>query len=99
MESIFAYMDDLVPATRQKSFGGHAKILSEANGSRRWLLSYKTIVGECAGKQVHRYTSYRSRTTSKHIKSFLMRCGFGFMTVKQFYDLPLEETPKIFITT
>ncbi len=82
---------ELAPNNGRKSFYGKAKVI--IIGNRHYLLSYDTVMGciDYDTGKVHRYSGYYSYTTACHVKSF-------FPDPKAFWDLPLENQPKITVT-
>ena len=67
-------MYELIPTSGQKSFGGKAKVIIEADGTET-LYSYDTPIIKrlVNGELVKLYDGW-SQTTGKHIKAF---CGLN----------------------
>lgn len=76
-----------LPATRQKSYYGKAKIICTEKA--RYLLSYETIVcGLTYGGSFMRLWDGWSATTAKHINDFLKFTRFGLgLTKKEWFAL------------
>ena len=80
---------ELTPINR-KSFYGKAKVFRE--GSHLTLFSYETKVATFrtdldGSLWIIKHKPFLTRTTLRHINSFLIYCGFETMTKKQILDL------------
>ena len=84
---------ELIPVDSRKSFNGHAKIIENAKGKH--LLSYSTLMcGIDSRCVVHRYSSFQSATTNRHIKAFLETVGAD-IGPSEFKKLPVEAAPDL----
>lgn len=80
-----------LPATRQKSFYGKAKIVEDTNGEI-FLRSYDTLVAYInkAGEFVRLWSGY-SLTTMNHINDFCRFHGLPGFSKKEWEALPVEQ--------
>lgn len=89
-QDIKTTVTELIPRDGRASFYGKARVVEQ--GGRRYLVSYDEVMASVDGDgKVTRHSAYRSRTTDRHVKSFLETFGRDVRDGRRFRELPVED--------